>query len=245
MTHRLKLPNRRGTETTELLLNNVMASVSIGRFENGEPAEVFVHCDKIGSSTQTLLRDGAILLSIAIQYGVPLDVIRHALSKEQDGRPQSFLGDPAITSQLPRRLDADFVVVAVEVRDPFFDLLCGRLGLQLLVKSDEESEGRFGLGAQRPIGAVGGRPDEPEMDLAHHERGAVVPDHLLDRVADDAEELVLRVVEPGDDARVVDQAEGIGLPPVDRDLLPVHRHGAVGIRDQTAPRQVGRESARR
>src|SRR5262249_53579011 len=41
---------------------------------------------------------------------------------------------------------------------------------------------------------VGGRPDEPEVDLAHHERGAVVLDHLLDRVADDPKELVLCVV---------------------------------------------------
>src|SRR5262245_10618593 len=72
--------------------------------------------------------------------------------------------------------------------------------------------------------AVRGRADEAEVDLTHDERGAIVPDHLLDRVADDPEELVLGVVEPGDDARVVDEAERVRLTPVDRDLLPVHRH---------------------
>jgi hypothetical protein len=39
--------------------------------------------------------------------------------------------------------------------------------------------------------AVGHWADEAEVDLALHERRAVVPDHLLDGIADDAEQLVL------------------------------------------------------
>src|SRR5712691_9308786 len=72
--------------------------------------------------------------------------------------------------------------------------------------------------------AVGRGADEAEVDFTHHERGAVVPDHLLDRPADDAEQLVLGVVEPGQDARVIHEPERVGLAPVHRDLLPVHGH---------------------
>src|SRR5207302_7510547 len=81
-------------------------------------------------------------------------------------------------------------------------------------------------GRHDPV-AVGGGADEAEVDLAHHEGRAVVLDHLLDRIADDPEQLVLGVVEPGDDPRVVDETERVGFSPVDRDLLPVHRHAAL------------------
>src|SRR5437899_8115323 len=63
-----------------------------------------------------------------------------------------------------------------------------------------------------------------------------VLDHLLDRVANDPEELVLGVVEPRDDPWVVDEAEGVRLSPVDRDLLPVHRHVVVLSRHATRAR---------
>src|SRR5262249_6585897 len=52
---------------------------------------------------------------------------------------------------------------------------------------------------------VSGRSDEAEMDLAHYERGAILADHLIDRKADRAEEVVLGIVEPGDDPRIVDE----------------------------------------
>src|SRR2546425_772300 len=81
-------------------------------------------------------------------------------------------------------------------------------------------------GVHDPV-AVGRRADEAEVDLAHHERRAIVLDHLLDRVADDAEQLVLGVVEPGDDPWIVHEPEGVRLAPVDRDLLPVHGHDAL------------------
>src|ERR1700694_5964936 len=69
------------------------------------------------------------------------------------------------------------------------------------------------------------RSDEAEVDLAHHERRPVVLDHLLDRIAEGPEQLVLGVVEPRDDAWIVDESERVGLSPVDGDLLPVHGHG--------------------
>ena len=81
--------------------------------------------------------------------------------------------------------------------------------------------------------AVGRGADEAEVDFAHHEGGAVTADHLVDGVADGAEELVLGVVEPGDDARVVDEAERVGFAPLNGDFLPVHcfGHGVLRVQE--------------
>src|SRR5262249_31738022 len=70
----------------------------------------------------------------------------------------------------------------------------------------------------------------------------VVLDHLLDGPADDAEQLVLGVIEPGQDARVVHQAERVGLAPVDGDLLPVHGHGGALQFRQDYPRRRARDT---
>jgi hypothetical protein len=37
-------------------------------------------------------RDAAIVLSIAVQYGVPLEPIRHAVTRNADGSPSSIIG---------------------------------------------------------------------------------------------------------------------------------------------------------
>jgi phage protein D len=39
-----------------------------------------------------LASDSAVLASLALQHGVPLDVLRHALMRDAKGRPTSPLG---------------------------------------------------------------------------------------------------------------------------------------------------------
>jgi len=55
-------------------------------------AEIFVTSRKIGSGMEAVARDAAILLSLAVQYGCPLDTIRGALTRNQDGSAQSLMG---------------------------------------------------------------------------------------------------------------------------------------------------------
>ena len=66
--------------------------VSVGKFVDGRPAEVFVNGGKIGTDVESLMRDNAILISIALQHGVPLEELCYSVSRETNGRPQSFVG---------------------------------------------------------------------------------------------------------------------------------------------------------
>jgi len=91
MTRQL-LPNRREARTFGLNWYGTDFTVSIGLFADGMPAECFVTGAKSGVEVQSLSRDGAILLSLALQYGAPLDVIAHSITRNPDGSPQSFIG---------------------------------------------------------------------------------------------------------------------------------------------------------
>ena len=42
--------------------------------------------------TEAIARDGAVLLSLALQYGVPLETIKHAITRDGQGQPQSIIG---------------------------------------------------------------------------------------------------------------------------------------------------------
>jgi hypothetical protein len=101
MSERRVLPHRRHVETFEIKHGNARESflVSIGYFPSltedvraGGAAETFVSGTKAGSMVEAVARDAAVLLSIALQYGVPLDTIKHALTREQDGAPSSIMG---------------------------------------------------------------------------------------------------------------------------------------------------------
>lgn len=97
MTERATLPNRRRAETFEVQHGPPGAkaqtvTVTVGFYECGRIGEVFVSDPKVGSSMEAIARDGAVLLSIAIQHGVPLDTIRHAITREQNGSPSTIIG---------------------------------------------------------------------------------------------------------------------------------------------------------
>jgi hypothetical protein len=91
---RRALPSRRGCETFELRhgARNTLFHVTVGRYPDGTMGEVFISGAKAGSDLEAVARDGAVLISIALQYGVPLDVIRHAITREENGAPSTVLG---------------------------------------------------------------------------------------------------------------------------------------------------------
>ena len=97
---RRRLPDRRLAETFELEVGGLRYVVSIGRFADGALAEVFISNGKAGSDSDTAARDSAVVASIALQYGVPLEVIRHALMRNRDGSACGPLG-PALDLLAP------------------------------------------------------------------------------------------------------------------------------------------------
>jgi hypothetical protein len=88
---RRRLPNRRLAETFELEVNGHRYVVTIGRFENGEPGEIFINSAKTGSQIDRAARDSAVLASLGLQHGISVEVLARALSRTASGKPDSVL----------------------------------------------------------------------------------------------------------------------------------------------------------
>ena len=89
---RRRLPDRRPAETFTIEVGSLTYTATVGRFDDGTLAEIFLTNGKAGSDSDTAARDSAVVASIALQYGVPLDVLCHALMRDTQGRPSGPLG---------------------------------------------------------------------------------------------------------------------------------------------------------
>ena len=89
---RIRLPNRRASESFDFNVNGLCCTATISRFVGGELAEIFLGTGKAGSGGDTAAKDSAVVCSIALQYGVPVDVIRKALLRDPRGHASSPLG---------------------------------------------------------------------------------------------------------------------------------------------------------
>jgi hypothetical protein len=92
VTARERLPNRREAETFEVEAGGLRYRATIGRFEDGRLAEVFLTNHKAGSTAGIMASDSAVLCSIALQYGVPVEVLRRALMRDPHGHAIGPLG---------------------------------------------------------------------------------------------------------------------------------------------------------
>ena len=79
------LPNRRETDTFRFDHEGHRYFGSVSRFKDGRPAEVFLDAGKPGASIQAIARDGAVFVSLALQHGCPLEVLRKAITRLDDG----------------------------------------------------------------------------------------------------------------------------------------------------------------
>jgi hypothetical protein len=93
ITVRKRLPNRRGSRTIAFEKNGQRFTASYGFFADGTLAEIFLNNSKAGNDVDTSARDAAIACSFALQYGVDLDALRKALSREGGGKPIGVLGE--------------------------------------------------------------------------------------------------------------------------------------------------------
>ena len=91
---RRKLPNRRAALTRSFEhfsgVGNRLYVASFGFFDRDckEVAEVFVNTStKAGTESDTNAADCAVAVSLALQYGCPVDVIREAMKRNADGQP--------------------------------------------------------------------------------------------------------------------------------------------------------------
>jgi hypothetical protein len=108
MTHRKRLANRRAVETFNVNVEGQRYKISLGReisvklgpLENprldesclGPVVEVWVNAQKVNSQADVLASDGAILMSLLIQYGHPIEDIVRSMKRQVDLSPASPLG---------------------------------------------------------------------------------------------------------------------------------------------------------
>ena len=83
---RERLPMRRFHGSFRFRIESIDYTAGIGRIDaHGRVAEIWLNAGKAGSSMETLANDAAIMASLLLQYGCPLDVIRSALTRNPDG----------------------------------------------------------------------------------------------------------------------------------------------------------------
>lgn len=80
--------------------------VSIGYYggKGGAVGEVFIAGSKSGTDFDGVCRDSAVLLSLALQYGVSLETIGHAVTRNSDGSPSTIVGK--IVDELTKKVSA-------------------------------------------------------------------------------------------------------------------------------------------
>lgn len=87
------LPTRRLANTTTFEHEGLKYILTFSCFPNGEVAEVFLNTEmKSGSLADISVQDGAVLLSLALQHGCPVSVLREAVKRDPQGKAQGPLG---------------------------------------------------------------------------------------------------------------------------------------------------------
>ncbi|KRR21317.1 hypothetical protein CQ14_06620 [Bradyrhizobium lablabi] len=92
MPDRHVMPMRRRAETFGIQFCGFEYTVTVGYFETGAVGEAFITGGKSGQAIEAIARDAAVLLSLALQFGMPLEMIRHAITRDSQGHPSSILG---------------------------------------------------------------------------------------------------------------------------------------------------------
>ncbi len=74
-----------GRETFDLRFWNQLFTVTVGFYADGTPGEVFIDGGKTGQDIQSIARDAAVVLSLALQHGTAIETIRHAVTRNGSG----------------------------------------------------------------------------------------------------------------------------------------------------------------
>jgi ribonucleoside-diphosphate reductase alpha chain len=72
---RERLPDTRRSTTHKFEINQHEGYIIVGYYDDGRPGEVFVKMSKHGSTVSGLLDTIAVLTSMALQYGVPIEAL--------------------------------------------------------------------------------------------------------------------------------------------------------------------------
>ena len=82
MMQRQSLPDRRDHELFDFEHDLQRFTGGIGRFADGRIAEVFINGSKFGSAAEASAQEAALVASLALQFGCPLETIKHSLTRK-------------------------------------------------------------------------------------------------------------------------------------------------------------------
>jgi hypothetical protein len=77
---RHRLPDERASLTHKFGFGGQEGYITVGLYPNGQPGEVFIRMAKEGSTISGLMDSFATLMSVALQHGVPLQVMTEKLA---------------------------------------------------------------------------------------------------------------------------------------------------------------------
>ncbi len=113
---RRRLPDRRPSETHTLSVGNQTVTATVGFDpESGQPRELFLVAGKEGSLLNALLADAAVVVSIALQHGIPAA----ALAKSIGRLPASPVTPADLESPRPGRVPASPIGAALDLVSVF------------------------------------------------------------------------------------------------------------------------------
>jgi ribonucleoside-diphosphate reductase alpha chain len=92
---RRKLPDERQAITHKFKINEHEGYLTVGLYEDGQPGEIFLVMAKEGSTISGLMDSFATSVSIALQYGVPLQTLVNKFSHTRF-EPSGFTKNPEI-----------------------------------------------------------------------------------------------------------------------------------------------------
>ena len=90
--NRERLPNRRPNETQVVERDGIRITMTVGYKPDRSVGEIFLNADRADSMLDVLMSDAAIIASLALQNGVPLRQLAHAIKRDKFGIASSPIG---------------------------------------------------------------------------------------------------------------------------------------------------------
>lgn len=89
---RERLPERRESDSFTFIFEGVLIKAQFSRYGDARLGELFIDAGKLGSSANVAYKEASTILSVALQFGTPLEVLRKALPELADGSPAGPIG---------------------------------------------------------------------------------------------------------------------------------------------------------
>lgn len=89
---RTRLPNRRPSKVETLVVGDQRFEAGVSFDEHGQPKELFLDGPKAGSQISNILKDIAVVISVACQDGSLPKLLAKSVGRLPDGQPATVVG---------------------------------------------------------------------------------------------------------------------------------------------------------